>query len=81
VHQNLTFPVHPDPISGMHCWHQAVRITKARAEDKRGDIFVDTREVSRGLSEVAGDDAPGGYAFTRRHAAAVLDAAAVEAGP
>ena len=42
VHQNLTFPVHPDPISGMHCWHQAVRITKARAEDKRGDIFVDT---------------------------------------
>ena len=24
VHQNLTFPVHPDPISGMHCWHQAV---------------------------------------------------------
>jgi anaerobic selenocysteine-containing dehydrogenase len=22
VHQNLTFPVHPDPISGMHCWHK-----------------------------------------------------------
>ena len=22
VHQNLTFPVHPDPVSGMHCWHQ-----------------------------------------------------------
>jgi len=21
VHQNLTFPVHPDPVSGMHCWH------------------------------------------------------------
>src|ERR1043166_2505337 len=29
VHQNLTFPVHPDPISGMHCWHQAVRGRKA----------------------------------------------------
>ncbi|HEY8175024.1 MAG TPA: molybdopterin-dependent oxidoreductase, partial [Gemmatimonadaceae bacterium] len=24
VHQNLTFAVQPDPISGMHCWHQAV---------------------------------------------------------
>ena len=22
VHQNITFPVHPDPVSGMHCWHQ-----------------------------------------------------------
>ena len=22
VHQNLTFPVQPDPVSGMHCWHQ-----------------------------------------------------------
>ncbi len=31
VHQNLTFPVHPDPISGMHCWHQAVRVTPRRA--------------------------------------------------
>jgi len=48
VHQNLTFPVQPDPISGMHCWHQAVRIEKARAGDRDGDISVDTarsREV------------------------------------
>src|SRR5688572_1453659 len=48
VHQNLTFPVHPDPISGMHCWHQAVQITKARETDTYGDIHVDTaksREV------------------------------------
>lgn len=48
VHQNLTFPVHPDPISGMHCWHQAVRVKKAKPEDRAGDIFVDTtksREV------------------------------------
>jgi anaerobic selenocysteine-containing dehydrogenase len=48
IHQNLTFPVHPDPISGMHCWHQAVRVKKAELEDKPGDIFVDTgksREV------------------------------------
>ena len=41
VHQNLTFPVQPDPISGMHCWHQAVRIRKAEAGDKYGDISVD----------------------------------------
>jgi anaerobic selenocysteine-containing dehydrogenase len=41
VHQNLTFPVHPDPISGMHCWHQAVRVRKAEATDKYGDISVD----------------------------------------
>ena len=42
VHQNLTFPVHPDPISGMHCWHQAVRVRKADPSDRYGDIHVDT---------------------------------------
>ena len=42
VHQNITFPVHPDPISGMHCWHQKVRVEKPRIEDKYGDVFVDT---------------------------------------
>ena len=42
VHQNITFPVHPDPISGMHCWHQKVRIEKAHAEDRYGDVLVDT---------------------------------------
>ena len=50
VHQNLTFPVHPDPISGQHCWHQAVRVRKAEASDSYGDIHVDTaksREVYR----------------------------------
>jgi hypothetical protein len=46
VHQNLTFPVHPDPISGMHCWHQAVRVTPAKTDDRAGDISVDT-SVSR----------------------------------
>ena len=48
VHQNLTFAVHPDPISGMHCWHQAVRVVPAGPEDRAGDISVDTarsREV------------------------------------
>jgi anaerobic selenocysteine-containing dehydrogenase len=42
VHQNLTFPVHPDPISGQHCWHQAVRVRKARPDESYGDITVDT---------------------------------------
>jgi anaerobic selenocysteine-containing dehydrogenase len=41
VHQNLSFPVHPDPISGQHCWHQAVRVTRARTEDAYGDVWAD----------------------------------------
>ncbi|MFQ5703730.1 MAG: molybdopterin-dependent oxidoreductase [Gemmatimonadales bacterium] len=48
VHQNLTFPVHPDPISGQHCWHQAVHVRKAEPGDQHGDISVDlvrAREV------------------------------------
>jgi anaerobic selenocysteine-containing dehydrogenase len=47
VHQNLTFPVHPDPISGMHCWHQKVQVHKAGAEDRYGDVFVDTNLSSQ----------------------------------
>jgi hypothetical protein len=42
VHQNLTFPVHPDPISGSHSWHQKVRVEAAEATDRYGDIHVDT---------------------------------------
>ena len=41
VHQNLTFPVQPDPVSGMHCWHQKVRVTKAEPDDRYGDVSVD----------------------------------------
>ena len=41
MHQNLAFSVHPDPVSGMHCWHQAVRVTRARPEDQYGDVSVD----------------------------------------
>jgi anaerobic selenocysteine-containing dehydrogenase len=44
VHQNITFPVHPDPISGMHCWHQKVRLEKAGPGFKYGDIYVDTEK-------------------------------------
>jgi hypothetical protein len=42
VHQNLTFAVHPDPISGMHCWHQKVRLERPGPHDRYGDIHVDT---------------------------------------
>ena len=44
VHQNLTFPVQPDPISGMHCWHQVVTVERARSEDRYADVFVDTEK-------------------------------------
>lgn len=45
VHQNLAFPVQPDPISGMHCWHQAVRVMPAGRSDRAGDIWVDTAKA------------------------------------
>ena len=45
VHQNLTFPVHPDPVSGQHCWHQAVRVRAAEPTDAYGDIHVDTEKA------------------------------------
>ncbi|MGH7836106.1 MAG: molybdopterin-dependent oxidoreductase, partial [Candidatus Binatia bacterium] len=44
VHQNLTFPVQPDFISGQHCWHQKVMIERPGPEDRYGDIFVDTNK-------------------------------------
>ena len=42
VHQNLTFPVQPDPISGMHCWLQHVTVSPTQSDDRYGDIAVDT---------------------------------------
>ena len=50
VHQNITFPVHPDPVSGMHCWHQKVRVRPALPGDRYADISVDfgrARDVYR----------------------------------
>ena len=44
VHQNLTFPVQPDPVSGMHCWHQKVVVEKAHPDDRYGDVNVDTKK-------------------------------------
>ena len=51
VHQNLTFPVQPDPVSGMHCWHQRVRIEHAGPEDRYGDIEVDTDKAHAAYKE------------------------------
>ena len=50
VHQNLTHAVHPDPVSGQHCWHQAVRVTPAAPGDRSGDVWVDT-DASRAQFE------------------------------
>lgn len=45
VHQNITHAVHPDPVSGMHCWHQkAHNVSKAGPHDRNGDIKVDTNK-------------------------------------
>jgi len=64
VHQNLAFPVHPDPVSGMHCWHQKVVVSRASAEHRYGDVYVDTRrsmEVYREwLAKARPGPGPGG---------------------
>jgi anaerobic selenocysteine-containing dehydrogenase len=44
VTQNLTHAVHPDPVSGVHCWLQIVTVRKAGREDNAGDVFVDTNK-------------------------------------
>ena len=35
----------------MHCWHQAVRVTRARSEDRYGDIHVDTEKSHAAYKE------------------------------
>jgi anaerobic selenocysteine-containing dehydrogenase len=50
VHQNLTFPVQPDPISGQHCWHQKVRVSRA-TEAEYGEIQVDQAAAQRVYEE------------------------------
>lgn len=38
--QNAVASPHPDPISGMHCWHQKVLLEKAGPNDTIGDVFA-----------------------------------------
>ena len=59
VHQNLTFAVQPDPISGMHCWHQRVRVTPALADDEYGDVVVDTARSRAAYREWLAKTRPG----------------------
>lgn len=43
VHQNLTHAVHPDPVSGAHCWLQkALGVRKANPDEPYGAVHVDT---------------------------------------
>jgi anaerobic selenocysteine-containing dehydrogenase len=51
VHQNLTFCVQPDPVSGMQCWHQRVRVSPAGPGDAYGDVVVDTAEARAAYRE------------------------------
>ena len=44
VPQNLAFAPHPDPVSGGHCLNQLVRLERASAGDRYGDIRVDTKK-------------------------------------
>ncbi len=44
VHQNSIFPVQPDPISGMHCWHQRVHVEKV-ASGHYGEIDIDRKKA------------------------------------
>jgi anaerobic selenocysteine-containing dehydrogenase len=63
VHQNLTFPVQPDPVSGQHCWHQKVRIERPGPDDRYGDVVVDTGKAHevyrRWLALTRGAPGPG----------------------
>jgi anaerobic selenocysteine-containing dehydrogenase len=51
VHQNLAFPVQPDPVSGNNCWHQKVKVEKAWKEDHYGDVFVNPTRAREVLEE------------------------------
>lgn len=45
VHQNLTHGVHPDPVSGAHCWLQrCVSVRKATADERYGEVHVDLQK-------------------------------------
>jgi anaerobic selenocysteine-containing dehydrogenase len=59
VHQNLTFPVQPDPISGMHCWLQRVTVAKAQPGDQYGDVVVDTDKSTEAYQQWLAKTRPG----------------------
>lgn len=44
VHQNLIFPVQPDPVSGAMCWHQRVHLETVKPGEAYGEVKVDTEK-------------------------------------
>ena len=42
VHQNLAFPPQADPLSGMHSWHQRVRLSAAEPGEMRTAMWWST---------------------------------------
>ena len=55
VHQNLTHAVHPDPLSGAHCWLQkAFNVEKAHDEDTHGDVMVDMEKSMKAYHDWVG---------------------------
>jgi anaerobic selenocysteine-containing dehydrogenase len=48
---SLAFAVQPDPVSGVHCWNQAVRVRKAAPGDRHGDVVVDSAKARRAYEE------------------------------
>jgi anaerobic selenocysteine-containing dehydrogenase len=70
VHQNLAHAVHPDPISGAHCWLQkATGVRKANPDELYGTVHVDPARSTavyrewRALTRPADTHSPNG---TRR---------------
>jgi anaerobic selenocysteine-containing dehydrogenase len=47
VWQNAVHHPHPDPVSGMHCWHQKVLLEAAGPSDRIGDLSVDIAATFR----------------------------------
>ena len=78
VHQNLVFPVQPDPVSGMHCWHQKVRVRPAVPGDCYGDVVVDPSKsmdvYQEWMKQVRPAPGPGGLRRPRWFARAVKPA-------
>lgn len=45
----LAMPVHPDPVTGAHCWNQVVRVRPAQPRDMPGDATADLVRAGRTL--------------------------------
>ena len=80
VHQNLAFPVHPDPVSGMHCWHQKVVVDEGAARGSLRRRLRRHRALDGGLPGVAGQGAARSRSGRAAAAALARPAAAARRG-